>query len=366
MKFHSVSATFLLITLLLSYLSAAYSSHDDISKMFETWTKQNAKTYASAEEKLYRLKVFADNFEFVNNHNTQGKSSYTLSLNAFADLTHDEFKASHMGISTASAPLDLLEHRLPFPDIVGQAPSAVDWRAEGAVTEVQNQGDCNSCWVFSGVGAIEGLNKIVNGTLVDLSEQEVVDCNGLAPGCVPGYVANTYKFAIKNHGILPENEYPYEAREMKCQTDKLNRGAGTIDAYSKVPYGNERLLLKVVAIQPVSVAICVKDRVFQLYSQDIFTGPCCLTVDHAVLIVGYGTSKNGVDYWIAKNSWGKQWGMDGYILLKRNVGRKGLCGINMWATFPRKKGFHLRLPTESANYDILNVTAMQTTTKKSY
>ncbi|XP_050224496.1 ervatamin-B-like [Mercurialis annua] len=367
MKLHYFFATLSLITLLWCNLTSAYSSRS-ISKLFETWTKQNAKTYASEEEKLHRLKVFEDNFKFVTDHNSQPNTSYTLALNAFADLSSEEFAASRLGLGhpSASDSADLLRHRVPFPDTVGVIPPSMDWRREGAVTEVKDQGNCNSCWIFSGIGAIEGINKIATGSLVDLSEQELVDCNGFARGCDPGWVANAYKFAIKNRGIDTESDYPYKARHMQCQKDKLNNRAAAIDGYAKVPYGNEDALLKAVAIQPVSVLICASDTTFQFYSKGFFTGPCCKGTNHAVLIVAYGT-ENETDYWIIKNSWGKRWGINGYMFMKRNTGdSRGMCDINLWGTIPIINNKTSSSPYLSAKYDILNATTMKTATKKSF
>ena len=129
-----------------------------------------------------------------------------------------------------------------------------------------------------------------------------------------------------------------------------------------MPPNNEDLLLQAVATQPVSVGICGSERAFQLYAkvctnlvtpnfyfkdfscpfldiflmQGIFSGPCSTSLDHAVLIVGYG-SENGVDYWIIRNSWGTSWGMDGYMhMLRKSASPHGICGINMMASYPTK------------------------------
>jgi C1A family cysteine protease len=70
------------------------------------------------------------------------------------------------------------------------------------------------------------------------------------------------------------------------------------------------------------------------YSSGIYSYascPSCSTcVDHAILIVGWGT-QNGIDYWIIKNSWGSSWGESGYFRIKRGV---NMCGINSWFYFP--------------------------------
>ncbi|KAF2310031.1 hypothetical protein GH714_006250 [Hevea brasiliensis] len=263
----------------------------------------------------------------------------TLSLNGFADLTHHEFKASRLGLSAASASVNL-DHdgpNLRMPDFVGDVPDSIDWREKGAVTQVKDQGGCGACWSFSATGAIEGINKIFSGSLVSLSEQELVDCDkSYNNGCEGGLMDYAFQFVINNNGIDTEEDYAYLGRERSCNKEKLRRRVVTIDGYTDVPQNNEKALLEAVANQPVSVGICGSERAFQLYSKGIFTGPCSTSLDHAVLIVGYG-SENGEDYWIVKNSWGKNWGMSGYMHMLRNSGNsRGVCGINMLASYPKK------------------------------
>ncbi|GAU34930.1 hypothetical protein TSUD_312610 [Trifolium subterraneum] len=268
-------------------------------------------------------------------------SSYTLSLNAFADLTHREFKTTRLGLLPSSLlkfKFDRFQdHQSDDDNGVLQVPSEIDWRNSGAVTSVKDQGSCGACWAFSATGAIEGINKIVTGSLVSLSEKELVDCDTTYnSGCHGGLVEYAYQFIIDNKGIDTEEDYPYYARQVHCQMDKLKRRVVTIDGYTDVPPNDEKKLLKAVAVQPVSVGICGSAEAFQFYSKGIFTGPCSTSIDHAVLIVGY-SSENGVDYWIVKNSWGKSWGTKGYIYMLRNTDNSaGLCGINMFALYPTK------------------------------
>ncbi|XP_061350704.1 zingipain-2 [Gastrolobium bilobum] len=324
-----------LVALIFLFTLLSLASASDTSEVFESWCKEHGKTYSSEEEKRYRFKVFEDNYAFVAQHNQIGNSSYTLSLNAFADLTHHEFKASRLGLSPSLLRFNRVQDQQPDHHL--NVPSEFDWRKSGAVTPVKDQGSCGACWSFSATGAIEGINKIVTGSLVSLSEQELVDCDRTYnSGCDGGLMTYAYQFVIDNNGIDTEEDYPYQGRDSSCDKNKLRRHVVTIDGYTDVPPSNEKKLLKAVASQPVSVGICGSDRAFQLYSKGIFTGPCSTSLDHAVLIVGYG-SENGVDYWIVKNSWGSSWGMNGYIHMIRNSGNsQGLCGINMLASYPTK------------------------------
>ncbi|GLT53283.1 hypothetical protein SLA2020_265660 [Shorea laevis] len=105
--------------------------------------------------------------------------------------------------------------------------------------------------------------------------------------------------------------------------------------FEDVPANSEDALLKAVAHQPISVAIDAGGSDFQFYSSGVFTGACGTQLDHGVTVVGYGTSGDGTKYWLVKNSWGTQWGEEGYIRMQRDVATmEGLCGIAMEASYP--------------------------------
>lgn len=116
--------------------------------LFENWCKQHGKTYPSEQEKLYRLSVFEDNYDYVTKHNSLASSTYTLSLNVFADLTHHEFKAAYLGLSASVNNLIRLNRgssSVGGATAIGKKkdiPSSLDWRKTGAVTNVKDQGSC--------------------------------------------------------------------------------------------------------------------------------------------------------------------------------------------------------------------------------
>jgi len=86
-----------------------------------------------------------------------------MDVNMFADYTAEEFEAMTGFMHTQ-------KHSKPIASLDIEAAEKVDWIAAGAVNDVKNQGGCGSCWAFSALGSLEGMNKIKNGNLVRLSE----------------------------------------------------------------------------------------------------------------------------------------------------------------------------------------------------
>nr|GME11193.1 cysteine protease XCP1-like [Ipomoea batatas] len=308
------------------------TSIDNLINLFESWIEKHGKLYDSVEEKLHRFQIFKENLEHIHERN-QEVTNYWLGLNEFADLSHEEFKQKYLGLKALP---QKRESEFTYRDFV-DLPKSVDWRKKGAVTPVKNQGSCGSCWAFSTVAAVEGINQIVTGNLTSLSEQELIDCDtAYNNGCNGGLMDYAFQFIVSNGGLHKEDDYPYLMEEGTCDEKRDESEVVTIDGYRDVPTKDEQSLLKALANQPLSVGIEASGRDFQFYSGGVFDGHCGSEIDHGVAAVGYGSAK-GMDYIIVKNSWGPKWGEKGYIRMKRNTGKaEGICGINTMASYPIK------------------------------
>lgn len=313
-----------------------FISDTDEWKQFNNFQEKFAKKYTSMEEMENRFNVFRSNLRQIILHNLNDTHTYTMGINQFTDLTPQEFKDQYVGGLKTDVGSYGCSSFSASASVADGAPVSIDWRVKGAVTSVKDQGQCGSCWTFSSTGAIEGAWFLAGNQLVDLSEQELVDCaTGLSygsHGCNGGQMDGGFKFVMQN-GQCSLSSYPYTAKDGSCQ--KCNPVAKISSCADVKP--NDQLSLKAaVAQQPVAIAIEADTRLFQSYSEGVLTSTSCGTnLDHGVLIVGYGR-ENNIDYWLVKNSWGPTWGDNGYVKIARSNSNSdpGICGIAMDPSFP--------------------------------
>uniref|UniRef100_A0ACD5U3N3 Uncharacterized protein n=1 Tax=Avena sativa TaxID=4498 RepID=A0ACD5U3N3_AVESA len=303
---------------------AARELNDDSSMVarHEDWMAKYGRVYKDATEKAQRLEIFKTNARFIDSFNAGGRK-FWLSINQFADISNDEFRATKTNKG-------FIPNKVKIPTgfryeniSLDALPATVDWRTKGAVTPVKDQGQC------------EGIVKLSTGNLISLSEQELVDCDvkGEDQGCEGGLMDDAFKFIIKNGGLTKESSYPYSAVDGKCKSGSTS--AATIKSYEDVPTNDEGALMKAVASQPVSVAVDGGDMTFQFYSGGVMTGSCGTDLDHGIAAIGYGTTSDGTKYWLLKNSWGTSWGENGFLRMEKDIAdKKGMCGLAMEPSYP--------------------------------
>jgi len=296
------------------------------------WKQTHTKQYGDFGEEKVRYVIWQDNLKKIDAHNQLGKS-YSMKINHFGDLTNNEFKERNGLYKSAYNRTRTGSTFLTAANV--QLPTEVDWRDQGYVTPVKNQGHCGSCWTFSTTGALEGQHFRKSGKLVNLSEQNLVDCSTSYGnhGCQGGLMDNAFKYIKDNGGVDTEDAYPYTGVEGQCKFKKSTIGA-TDTGFVDVTQGDEQALKQALGtVGPVSVAIDASHFSFQFFHSGVYDEPACSPqqLDHGVLAVGYGTYQ-GKDYWLVKNSWGIQWGIQGYIRMSRN--KENQCGIASSASYP--------------------------------
>jgi len=304
-------------------------SEDTLQMLFEAFKVQHNKNYATIQEHGYRYRVFKQNLDYVEETNAQNLG-FKVAMNQFGDLTLEEFRSKYLSAVRPTFSSNAMIHRATVQDL----PTNFDWRTKNVVTPVKNQQQCGSCWAFATVASVETAHALATGSLVSLSEQNLVDCSTQNGGCNGGLPYLAYEYIIKNGGIDTEACYPYKGYDGTCRYSVNCRGA-TISRYVNVTSGSESDLLSAVAVNPCAVGIYAGSLAFQFYTSGVYSQRNCPNqmsqLDHGVTVEGWGV-ENGQAYWLVKNSWGSGWGESGYIKMARNAGN--MCGIATMAAYP--------------------------------
>ncbi|EGC35214.1 hypothetical protein DICPUDRAFT_55299 [Dictyostelium purpureum] len=306
----------------------------DLQEKFVAFKSEYEKSYENKEEHDMRFKNYKVAHNKIVSHNAKNLS-YKLGFNHYADLSDHEFNT--LIKPKVARPSNNGAHSVHDDEDIYTIPQSVDWRNQKCVTPVKDQGVCGSCWTFGSTGSLEGTNCVTNGYLVSLSEQQLVDCAYLmgSQGCNGGFAASAFQYIMDAGGIATESDYQYLMQNALCKDKSTTFSGVGVSSYVNVTAGSINALLNAVATQgPVAIAIDASVDDFRYYQSGIYSNPSCKNgpddLDHEVLAIGYGTL-NGVDYWLVKNSWSTNWGMEGYFMLER---ANNLCGPASQATYP--------------------------------
>merc|ERR1712018_780594 len=185
-------------------LAQAHAGSLSLNAKFAAFKHSHGKQYTDAFQEAYRKGIFAANLAKINQHNVEhanGEHSWTMGVNQFADLTHDEF----MAMNTLSIP-DMPAAPRKYSMQAKSMASSVDWRDSGAITEIKDQKKC--------------------GSTVQMSEQQVVDCDTRDGGCNGGWYDTAWRYVSEEGGIATQSDYPYTARDGSCRASSMDFVSG--------------------------------------------------------------------------------------------------------------------------------------------
>ena len=203
----------------------------------------------------------------------------------------------------------------------------IDWRnVDGIsyVTSVKNQGDCGGCFAFAATTVLEYWSK-KHGNPKSLSVQHVLDCTstteGPNDGCDGGLMEYIFQYGT-DYAIQLDFERPYTATGQSCPDTHLlshvRVGKWKVLEHDIIATAEEELEFILHAYGPVAVGVDSSE--WDNYRGGVFRHTMCThDIDHAVTIVGYTDTA-----WIIKNSWGDNWGDEGYMYLERG---HNACGV---------------------------------------
>jgi len=316
----------------------------DATYTFEKYEAEFNKRYQSATEREARKKIFLNNLETVLAHNNDPTKSWKMGVNHLSDRTDKEFRKT-LGYNKrigAWMKSQIPELKVDAESINLQAlPKSKDWRKEGVVSDVKDQGQCGSCWTFGTAETIESHWALKTGQLTDMSQQQILDCTpnpsdcGGTGGCGGGTPELAYAQIIKMGGLTTEWMYSYQSywgTNNQCSfSNSSTVPFGIVTGFTVLPSNQYAPVMQAIAtVGPL--AINVDASAWQPYEYGVFDG-CNMTnpdIDHVVQLVGYGSDPQYGDYWLIRNSWSPVWGEEGYIRLRRSS--QAPCG---WDIHPQ-------------------------------
>jgi len=225
----------------------------------------------------------------------------------------------------------------PSPN-VSDSPPRVDWRY--IMTPIKDQQQCGSCYAESSVATYEAMWTIHTGRKHNFSVQQAMDCSTKQgnEGCNGGWMHAVFDWIKVNKGVLLDSQDPYTAMTANCSTNLTQTQIAFIDDWIYVK-PSQKDIISWLSIQPVTIAVDANEC-WQAYSSGIINGSNCPSsldppmLDHGVVVVGYDLVHKQ-PHFIIRNSWGTEWGENGYVRIAINFTQdKGLFGLASQPTAP--------------------------------
>lgn len=312
---------------------------DAYARWLRTYETQSMADYAT------RMQHFCDNLNTpAPARKSRESARYAVWTSPLADMDREEFYAYyHLYENAKFLEADMAERELQGvrTRVLQQAPEAWDWTS--AVQPVQNQKSCGSCWAFSIVGCSEGAAAAKHNVYMKLSESFVLDCTYNHGGCRGGNMPVVMREIMNNDMVIPriDGAHTYEPRDRSDEERAgICRAVDPTQGVKLVPYSPTQQVHSVRGEAPMRwalyqygpIQVAIDASPLPMYHDNIISGDECNYngLNHAVVLTAYST-----DYYTIKNSWGTEWGDNGYFKIERGWGPKadeegGCIGIGKW------------------------------------
>lgn len=336
--------------------------HEKADGLFEDFKVKFQRKYKTTDEESKRREIFRESMKRVDkNNNING--SPVFGVTKYSDRTPEEFKTL-LGFKHSESSEEPLKTRLSMTAVDSSSmPTQVNWATKRKTTPVKDQGQCGDCWAFSVAEQIESQWAMNGNGLWEFSPQQVAACTSSCDGCGGGFPTSGFKYVMNNKVGLTSAAYaPYvqsmitECLDMSCTYQCSNYNMTEVKEYSFLtgPYAKisgydaatppctgacknqntEELAQYVATSGPVSIA--VNAAVWSDYTGGVLSTAACGSMaydslDHAVQLVGYNADAKK-PYWIVRNSWATNWGIDGYIHLEYPGNTCGLANFAYYVT----------------------------------
>ncbi len=232
---------------------------------------------------------------------------------------------SNLLLGTISVPID--ERRLKMIPRRAGLPSYFDWRDRNMVTPVKEQYPCGLCWAFTAVAEFESKILINEGIAYDFSEQNLASCDfltssGIAQSCSTG--GNPFRSTnfFTQTGVSLESCAPFMGMDGVPCNDSCEI-IKNVNGWRLIANDVDTIKTAIYQYGPVSTAMDAADPAFKAYTGGVYEYYDSMLVNHAVLIVGWNDSLGPEGSWIVKNSWGTDWGIDGYFYIAYGAAKIG-------------------------------------------
>lgn len=327
-------------------------------------------------EFLERQRIYEENVAWVDSHNRRADRTWTAAINKLSDRLHSELQGlrgyrMHARSDRSRKPGASVQTSQPMPASLGfmsrsvlrnasSTPAEFTWVKKLKVTDViMDQKACGSCWAFATAATLRAHSELYQ-TDRTFSTQQIVSCVenprkcGGDGGC-EGATAELALDYVKRAGCGTDDEFSYSAEDVKCpstlhadgqggpwldttQTSLVSgvnandnqaggRSFGMTD-WRQLP-ANQLAPFKQALVEqgPIAASVATYAK-WNVYSHGILD-TCAdegnerqeFIVNHAVMVVGYGEDatigKTPMKFWQIQNSWGRDWGENGFIRVKR-------------------------------------------------